>query len=334
MKSLFSTLLFSGLLVLLAACTAQTPQITAEPPITAAPTITPARFTTESLRSLEPTDILLQRDYEPGFTRPELHHPYGRVPLFTLYADGQLIYLDAGRTEADQKVMAVQLSPDEAAGLVQPVLDLGYERLTSHTDNCQPQDDGTMMCVMDAGTAILRARLPDRQLRKVKIYHDFANDPEAFQAINTLLTSYSHPDARPYEPEKATLFLRRIEEARDVPVQDWPLDPERLRAVEVAEQFWARSLTGEELASYLAAVDRNVGDTWFEHNGRFYNGYLVPWLPGADYSRQIEADFPTPGPLPGGGSDPGTVGDLPGPEATGENAAIVWTLSMRAISGC
>ncbi len=141
------------MLILLAACTPTAIPGTGvdptRPAATAAPT-QPAPTETSGpnmpLLGLDANDILLQLTYEPGFTLPEFRYPFGRTPFFTLLADGRAIYIDENQ---DSKVMQAQLSQEEAATLHQQVLDMGFERLESHTDMCGMLADGSEPCIAD-----------------------------------------------------------------------------------------------------------------------------------------------------------------------------------------
>ena len=90
-------------------------------------------------------------------------------------------------------------------------------------------------------------------------------------------------------PAKATLFVRPIAEAVDVPVLDWELDPAWLKAGDDTRQQWARVAAGDALVALLASVPRNVGDFFFQHDGQAYHMILVPWLPSVDYTADVAA---------------------------------------------
>jgi hypothetical protein len=76
---------------------------------------------------------------------------------------------------------------------------------------------------------------------------------------------------------------------------DWPLDPAYVeRALSAADQSTAVVLSAEEAALWqqVVGVD-NMGIT-FQLDGQPVTGMFVPWLPGQDFSAEVEAEFPAP----------------------------------------
>lgn len=240
---------------------------------------------TVNLTTPQPADVLLELAWEGGFTRPELTYAFGRVPEFSLLPDGSVYYRDPSEYDEAQ-VMAAHLTSAETDALVQRVLDLGIERLESYTDECQPQADGTCLCVADAGQSVLRVRLPGGDVREIRNYADFANDPEALAAIRTLLQEYQHPEPQPYAPEGAALFIQPLPPSADLPILDWPLDPAWL-AGGTPDTSCVREVSGHDLQALLAVTGRNMGDFSFRAGEQGYSIYLVPWLPGVDYTDLI-----------------------------------------------
>jgi hypothetical protein len=254
------------------------------------PTLVPTETPTESER-LFSTAVLLQLDYEPTFFRPETFSPGGRVPQFTLLVDGRVFYIDPGEPPSytSERLVWAQLQPDAVQALVQQVMDLGFERLESHTDMCGQDEQGQQVCVADAAYSILRVRMPDESLREIKNYHDFANDPAALKAIKKLLTEYRAASAQPYVPEKAALFLGPVDAALEgMEVRDWPLDPALLTPPETGVVQWGVVLEQDGLELLLATATRNMGDAYFRHADQVYGAYLVPWLPGIDYTEEVQ----------------------------------------------
>ena len=239
---------------------------------------------------LEAEDILLQLDYEPGFTLPEYRFAFGRTPYFTLLADGRVIYVDEAQ---DYKIMLAQLSQEEAAALLQEVRDRGFENLESHTDMCGLMLDGSEACIADASTSIMRVRMEDGSLREIKNYANFSNGPMTYEAIYTLLNDYTHADAAAYVPHAATLFIRIVPPPEMSSPADWPLDPAYVERAEAApEQFTAVVLSAEEAALWQRDVGVNSGPITFQLEGQPVSGFFIPWLPGADFAQEIAAEFP------------------------------------------
>jgi heat shock protein HslJ len=240
---------------------------------------------------IERNSILIQLDWEGGYQPPEATVPFGRVPEFTVLADGRVFYVDSRLLSepGQQDVLWARLTAAEVERLTQHVLDLGLGYLGSYTDQCWRFADGREQCVYDAATSVLRARIPNGSYSEIRNYAGFANDPEALNAIRLLLTEYRHPRAQRYLPEKATHFIRSIPSAEGLTVHSWPLEPAWLTPPDPGTKQWARVLTGDDLGAILAAVEGNMGYSYFDYGSQFFETKLVPWLPGVDYTDAVAA---------------------------------------------
>jgi len=286
---LFRAAVLGMLLVALAACrAARAPTPSPTPPAAAGGE---QALIVEVAGPVQPDNILLQIDWLGGMVIP---HAWGfDLPELTLLEDGTLVYW------GDQ-AMVVRLTQPQAQALVRQVLDLGFERLESYTDQCQTDASGTGLCIMDATTSLLRLRMSDGTLREVRNYAEFANDPDALRAIRTFLTGYQNPAASPYVPERAALYIRPIGEPGDLTVLDWPLDPALLSRSAGPDTYCARVLAHSEVETLATQAGKSTGYLYFRLGSQVWEVVLVPWLPGVDYTAALAADgLLCPAPAPG-----------------------------------
>lgn len=320
------------LILLVAACAGSTPTPTLPPTETPAPPQTepPGAYAPGYLDPLEPTDVLLQLDYEPTFSRPEALYTFGRVPAFTLLADGTVIMLDE-RGEGRQRVLAARLSPEETRAFLADIWTLGFPQLEDHLTFCREAGDGQQECIADAAFTILRARSPEGGLQEVKIYANFSDHPEILEGIQSRLMNFEHASSELYQPEMAALFLRPVADLTGTESQPWPLDADFLTSLRNAFALRGDAavvLEGDALRTFLDGVPGNYGNYLFDLDGEGYQAYLVPWLPGFDDNAELQAEFPLP-PPPQSEVETERLTECPIPSPAGRTARAVRVASLQ-----
>ena len=105
------------------------------------------------LDGLGADDIVIQLDHEPGFTTPEYFQPFGRIPHFTLYGDGRVIYREASvaNEEYTERIVEAQMESGELRDFYGEIVALGALTLESWTDMCAPAGGEFEECIADAG---------------------------------------------------------------------------------------------------------------------------------------------------------------------------------------
>ena len=277
----FLLLIISGLL-LLAACAL---------PATDRPDMS-EEYTLEWLSGLSPDTILIRESYEPTFSRREMMYPFGRVVPFTLYADGHVFYIASGEDTRPQ-VYTAQLTAEETLEFVREFMGLGFSDLEDYLDMCMSMDGGEPVCIADDSYVILEATMASGVLRSVKSYGAFSNLPDVMADIRLMLDTFSAPDAQPFTPETATLFVSNFPEDGRENIE-WPLDPALLKLY--GNDVMASVLENPALSELIAAAGRNMGDIFVEYEGKNYIVLLVPWLPGEDFRAEIAEAFPIDSP--------------------------------------
>ncbi|NDJ34712.1 MAG: hypothetical protein GYB64_08575 [Chloroflexi bacterium] len=236
--------------------------------------------------------ILVQMDIEPTYSLPRYFQPFGRVKPFTLYADGRVFYTAPAGENGGQQLMTAQLTPEEVTALLDELRADGITQIETYTDFCNPTND--QECIADAGLTLLRFRTDADTLRETRNYAGFAENAEALAAVTDRLGGYTHPQAEPYQPQTAALFVSpAFEQAQDAPA--WPLDPGLLRAADAADPAGTQLagstqiivLDAAQIEAVLALTGSNAGAALVESEGTVYSIDLVPWLPGEDYTDEV-----------------------------------------------
>ena len=232
---------------------------------------------------LGPKDVMVQLAYEPSFAAVLARNPFhsdGRIPPFTLYADGTIIY-HPGDRDGVWVTKDPRRLPERT---IRHFLALGFEDVESHESSCWPTDEGKS-CLSDASTMILRVRL-DGELQERRNYAGIAVTKGAeLQAMYDridLLSRASPFGERLYIPERATLWVEESsgEQAELHGADPWPLSADRLPPVDAADPT-KLVLEGEELSRTLDVIgEKMMRHRYFTDGERVVVAVLVPWLPG------------------------------------------------------
>ncbi len=223
-----------------------------------------------------PARIALQLGGTGGFI---IVPPFERVPALTLLTDGQLIYTHPSPDQRED-VLSARLDPKEAASIVGHVLELGFERLVSHTSECSCTDArGLQICTSDGDTTILRVRAPSGLLRELFVYGSYFNEPDTMRAILAYLDTVRRRAGTPFVPEKATLYV--------LPLQSPPA-----RGCRALDLPWFKLSTAQtpldvtsaqigDLVTRLGPELRSV-ELCDPTKKTAYSLQVFPWLPGAE----------------------------------------------------
>lgn len=236
---------------------------------------------------LEPQDVMVQLEYEPSFAAVLARNPFhvdGRIPGFTMYVDGTIIY----RRRDRHGVWVTRDHRRLAERTIQHFEALGIGDMESHESSCRPTATG-QSCISDSSIVVLRVRL-DGELRELRNYNGIALEKEAeLHAIYDrvrLLSRASPFGERAYVPQRATLWVSEtgVDHAQARTPLPWPLSGERLPAPR-AQESTKLQLEGEELTAALEVFgSHTLHPLYFVHGDRAFVAELVPWLPGMDHT--------------------------------------------------
>lgn len=237
-------------------------------------------------------DLELQLEIEPTFAPPRWVAEFGRVPPFSLYSDGTVIYLQSQPESSEQLVRTVRLTESEKQALLEHVENLGFDRLA----NREPKPGEPV--VADAPYTVLRMKR-DAALKEVRVYFEYVTDVQAWQAILNLLMHYDHPAPQEYRAQQATLFIRKLspEEASqydNARVKGWPYSTQYLKPHKPDQQYeWAWVFRGQELTQYWQENGAQLPQYLvYGGTGGLYEIQVVPWTLDESFPKEAIEKFP------------------------------------------
>ena len=250
--------------------------------------------------ALAQSSIFIQMSWEPGFWGGWRGESFGHMPEFTLYSDGLLVFVHRKPPpeEEEESVRCVRFSPAGADSLWRHVLGLGLEQLESYESN-QKQNGDVTTITFDAGTSIIHVRTSLGELRTIRNYGEFANDPAILSAVRTYLQDWYDPLATAYLPSQATLVV--VERWRGkIGLSPWRLDSTMLTSALVRSGTGDRQtilsafvISGAEYGLLTSVAKQFAwGGQSFDCEGSSYTTVVRPWLPGEDFSQEIKGYEP------------------------------------------
>ncbi|WP_434426559.1 hypothetical protein [Nannocystis pusilla] len=239
--------------------------------------------------------MLLQLEHEPTFTivfAGDPTRPFGRVPAFTLYRDGTVLFTRA--SEQRRGLFIYSVSEWAARDHIEHVRALGVARMRDYLDDCNPSPQ-RRVCAADASVTIVRARLPAGALHEVRNYNGFAARLAAqLHAIYDRVARLAAPRTGVdlYLPQAATLFVRRVgarsdlDDAELARARPWPLDADWLTRTAASG---AQVIDVPQIRAMIAATGTNTPENQlFVLGDEFVRASMVPWLPGHDHRAALE----------------------------------------------
>jgi len=213
-----------------------------------------------------------------GLALASQFEPFGRFPRFVLYDDGTVIYFD----ESSSELLTAKTKPKK---VLDDLTALGFDRIDSYEEECEQATGGSTQCVSDAATSVITVRRPGQPPRTLRNYYNFANNPNALAAIRDYLTNFTAPGATRYLPKQAVLIVDDVHVPNGEPVA-WPL---LAALLDVPKQGWPVVLNAAQTKRLVAALGSNTGSFRVKSGGKTHGVELVPWMPGGDYTKDVEA---------------------------------------------
>jgi hypothetical protein len=255
-------------------------------------------FLVVGLAAAEPgqRDVLVERERSSGGSAVhDRRLPFTRVPEFVLFEDGWCFFLRRveiridERTHVDREFASIKLSAAEADSVRRHVLALGFERIEPYERMDRPFEcEDEPFPPSGAQTGILRVRLDDGSLKETRnTWGVTLEQQEALMRIRRFLCSFSDTSAaKTYTGDAGCIVVCEILSPRMGRYGPPSFDPEILRAPAPNVYRWAVPVHGERWRRMLSVFRTNVRGTWVTHNGRSYEVFPTPWMPGFDHTEE------------------------------------------------